>query len=80
MCSIISLMGELSSIVLRPVIQRNHWRVEMAWSGRNSRYFGHFLSRTGAEKWIEEHRWLAKQSQVPDEKPSQNFNYEQDDD
>jgi len=56
MCSIISLMGELSSIVLRPVIQRNHWRVEMAWSGRNSRYFGHFLSRTGAEKWIEEHR------------------------
>jgi len=61
----------LSSIVLKPIVQRNHWRVEMAWPGHNPRYFGHFLSRTEAEKWIEEHRWLAKQSQEPDEEPSQ---------
>jgi hypothetical protein len=71
MSCIMCLMGELSSIVLRPVIQRNHWRVEMALPGRSSRYFGLFHSRREAEKWIEEHRWLAKQSQEPDEKPSQ---------
>ena len=51
-------------------MQRNQWRVEMAWPGHSPRYFGHFLSRTEAEKWIEEHRWLAKQSQEPDEEPS----------
>jgi hypothetical protein len=59
----ICLMGELSPIVLRPVVQRDHWRVEMVWLGHNARYFGQFHSRTEAEKWIEEHRWLAKQSQ-----------------
>ena len=65
-------MGELgSTITLKPVVQRNHWRVEMSWPGRTSRYFGHFLSRTEAEKWIEEHRWLAKQSQELNEEPSQ---------
>jgi len=52
-------------------MQRNQWRVEMAWPGHSPRYVGHFLSRTEAEKWIEEHRWLAKQSQKPDEEPSQ---------
>jgi hypothetical protein len=62
-------MGELSSILLRPIVQRNHWRVEMAWTGHNPRYFGHFPSRSEAEKWIEEHRWLAKQSQEADEQP-----------
>jgi hypothetical protein len=64
-------MGELGSILLRPIVERNHWRVEMAWPGYKSRYFGHFHSRTEAEKWIEEHRWLAKRSQEPDEEPSQ---------
>ena len=68
-------MGELGSLVLKPVMQPNHWRVEMAWPG----HFGHFLSRTEAKKWIEEHRWLAKRTEEPDEKPSQNFNYGQDD-
>jgi hypothetical protein len=63
----ICLMGDLSSIVLKPIVQRNHWRVEMVWPGHNPRYFGHFFSRTEAEKWIEEHHWLAKQSQEPDE-------------
>jgi len=65
------LMGELSSLILKPVMERNHWRVEMAWPGYNPRYFGHFLSRAEAEKWIEEHRWLAEQSREPDEKSPQ---------
>jgi hypothetical protein len=45
----------------------------MAWPGHNPRYFGQFYSRTEAEKWIDEHRWLAKQSKARslDEKPPQ---------
>ena len=62
--------GESGHMVLRPVAERNHWRVEMAWPGHKRHYFGHFHSRTEAEKWIEEHRWLAEQTQEPDEKPS----------
>jgi len=63
--------GELGHMVLRPVMQSNYWRVEMAWPGHKRHYFGHFHSRTEAEKWIEDHRWLAKQSQKPDEELSQ---------
>ena len=62
--------GESGHMVLRPVVERNHWRVEMAWPGHKRHYFGHFHSRTEAEKWIEEHRWLAEQTQEPDEKSS----------
>jgi len=42
----------------------------MAWPNNNVRYFGKFLSRREAEKWIEKHAWLSKQNQKPDEKPT----------
>src|SRR5215831_20426517 len=43
MLCMICLMGDLSSIVLKLIVQRNHWRVEMVWPGHNPRYFGHFF-------------------------------------
>ena len=43
-------------MTLRSLMQSNYWRVEMAWSDSNPRYFGKFRSRTEAEKWIEEHQ------------------------
>jgi len=42
----------------------------MAWPNNNVRYFGKFLSRREAEKWIEKHAWLSNQNQKPDEKPT----------
>jgi hypothetical protein len=40
----------------------------MAWPNNAVRFFGKFLSRREAEKWIEKHRWLSKQNQKLDEK------------
>jgi hypothetical protein len=51
----------LSTVALSPVRQSGFWRVKIAWPTARPRYFGHFVSQTEAEKWIEEHRWLAKQ-------------------
>jgi hypothetical protein len=52
---------------LKPVAQKGYWRVKLAWpNNRHLRFFGKFLSRTEAEKWIEQHRWLTGQPQKPD--------------
>ena len=59
----------VSAVALRPIIQRNYWRVEITWPDHKPRYFGAFPSRAEAEKWIEEHRWLTKQTQEPEEQP-----------
>jgi hypothetical protein len=43
----------------------------MAWPNNTVRFFGKFLSRREAEKWIEkQHGWLSKQNQKPDKKPT----------
>jgi hypothetical protein len=43
----------------------------MAWLDHTPRYFGKFDSQAQAEKWIAEHRSLAKQHQElePDQAP-----------
>jgi hypothetical protein len=57
-------VGDLSSVVvLTPIRQSGYWRVKMAWPNNNIHYFGRFLSQQEAEKWIEKHSWLTKQSQ-----------------
>jgi len=37
----------------------------MTWPGNkiHSRYFGKFSSQREAEKWIEKHNWLTKQTE-----------------
>jgi hypothetical protein len=55
-------MGGVGTVVLRPIEQSGYWRVEMTWPEHGPRYFGKFDSRADAEKWIEEHRWLATQN------------------
>ena len=47
--------------------QSGYWRVKIAWPEVSPRYFGKFRSREEAEKWIEKHCWLTKQTQEPDE-------------
>jgi hypothetical protein len=63
-------MGDLSPLVLTPIRQSGYWRVKMAWPNNTVRFFGKFLSLREAEKWIEKHRWLSKQNQKLDEKPT----------
>jgi hypothetical protein len=55
-------------VVLRPVKDRDHWRVQMTWPvgpatrlRHTSRYFGQFNSEAEAERWIAEHRWFTQQ-------------------
>ena len=67
---ILGRMGDLSPLVLTPIRLSGYWRVKMAWPNNNVRYFGKFLSRREAEKWIEKHAWLSNQNQKPDEKPT----------
>jgi len=60
------MVDHLSTIRLAAIRKSGHWRVEMKWPGRASRYFGKFHSQSEAEEWIEEHRWLSAQRQEPD--------------
>jgi hypothetical protein len=53
-------LGIGGGMTLRPLMQSNYWRVQMAWPDSNPRCFGKFHSRTEAEKWIAEHQWLTK--------------------
>jgi hypothetical protein len=66
----------LSSLVLTPVRQGNHWRVKMTWPNKAPRFFGgkaprriaprffgRFESQADAQRWIEEHCWLTTQPQ-----------------
>jgi hypothetical protein len=64
--------GGVSSVTLRPIMQRNYWRVEITWPDHRPRHFGKFRSRAEAEKWIEEHHWLTEQTQEPKEQPTPN--------
>jgi hypothetical protein len=59
------------SVTLTAISDSGVWRVKLTWPGRGRvpRLFGKFDSRAEAEKWIEEHHWLAAQSQMPDEPP-----------
>ena len=59
----------MNSVVLRPVSQAGYWRVELAWPNNFRHYFGKFNSRTEAEKWIADHHWLTRESQVADVPP-----------
>ena len=52
----------MSSIMLTPVTQSGYWRVKIAWPEVSPRYFGKFRSREEAEKWIEKHCWVTKQT------------------
>jgi hypothetical protein len=54
-------------IRLAAIRQSGHWRVEMKWPKRPSRYFGKFHSQSEAEEWIEAHCWMSAQRQEPDD-------------
>jgi hypothetical protein len=58
-------------VTLTAVQGWDYWRVKMAWLDHTPRYFGKFDSQAQAEKWIAEHRSLAKQHQElePDQAP-----------
>jgi hypothetical protein len=60
------MVDHLSTIKLAAIRQSGHWRLEMKWPRRPSRYFGQFHSQSEAEEWIEKHRWLSAQRQEPD--------------
>lgn len=60
------MADHLSTIKLVAIRQSGHWRVDMKWPRRPSRYFGKFHSQSEAEEWIEKHRWLSAQRQEPD--------------
>ena len=47
------MVEHLSTIRLAAIRQSGHWRVEMKWPKRPSRYFGKFHSQSEAEEWIE---------------------------
>jgi hypothetical protein len=49
----------VNSATLEPVARKGYWRVKMAWSNRQH-FFGKFLSQAEAEKWIDQHRWMAE--------------------
>jgi hypothetical protein len=61
-------MGNVGSMVLRPIQQSGYWRVEMMWPGNSPRHFGWFVSQSDAERWIDEHRWLTTQNHEQHEK------------
>ena len=67
---ILGRMGDPSPLVLTPIRLSGYWRVKMTLPNNNVRYFGKFLSRREAEKWIEKHAWLSRQNQKLDEKPT----------
>ena len=51
----------MNSVNLTPVALKGYWRVKLTWPNKNVHFFGKFLSRAEAEKWIERHRWLTEQ-------------------
>ena len=57
----------MDSVKLTPVALKGYWRVKMTWPNKTLHFFGKFLSRAEAEKWIERHRWLTSQRQEPDQ-------------
>jgi hypothetical protein len=56
----------MSTVVLTPVAEADHWRVKIAWPGKTPHYFGRFQTKAEAEKWIEQHHWMTEQRQEPD--------------
>lgn len=64
-------VGDLSSLVLKPVERLGCWRVELAWPHHPRRYFGNFSSEAEAEKWIKQHDWLTKQRRNPEVTPEE---------
>ncbi len=51
----------MGAVLLVPVRQDDHWRVQLAWPNGNTRHFGKFSSQPEAERWIAEHHWLTEQ-------------------
>ena len=51
----------MNSVKLIPVALKGYWRVKMTCPNKALHFFGKFLSRAEAEKWIERHRWLTEQ-------------------
>ena len=62
----------MNSVTLTPIALKGYWRVKMTWPNKNLHFFGKFLSRAEAEKWIEQHRWL--QHQEPTSRASDKSN------
>jgi hypothetical protein len=58
------------TVVLTAVTQSGNWRVKIAWPNKTPHFFGKFQSQKEAEIWIEQHRWLIKQPQEPEETPA----------
>ena len=51
-------------------IERNgHWTVRIAWPNGATHYFGRYVERREADKWIAEHRWMTakrvEESDIP---------------
>jgi hypothetical protein len=51
------------TVVLKPVMREGFWCVKMTWRKKIPRYFGRFVDRADAEKWIEKHHWMTEQRQ-----------------
>ncbi len=51
----------MAGVLLVPVRQDDHWRVQLAWANGKTRYCGKFGSQPEAERWIAEHHWLTEQ-------------------
>ena len=62
----------MNSVKLTPIALKGYWRVKMTWPNKTLHFFGKFLSRAEAEKWIEQHRWL--QHQEPTSRASDKSN------
>jgi hypothetical protein len=46
--------------VLTAVARSGYWRVKLEWPHPPPRFFGRFLTRAEAERWIADHQWLTK--------------------
>jgi hypothetical protein len=55
----------MNLVALTPVTRSGYWRVELKWPNRPPHYYRKFLSRTEAEKWIAQHRWLNIRKRAP---------------
>jgi hypothetical protein len=47
-----------ASTLLKPVQNRNIWRVEITWPNAKVNYFGKFASEEDAIRWVSAHGWL----------------------
>jgi hypothetical protein len=47
-------------------VERNgHWTVCIIWSNGKKAYFGKYDSEREAERWIEQHKWMTTEAELP---------------